>query len=410
MRVCMLAYTFYASDMRVMRYAEALAQRGDVVDVLALRRPGESSQETINGVNVFRIHTRVVNEKRLWTYAARISLFLLRSMIFLSTRHLRNPYQLIHVHSVPDFLVLAAWIPRLMGAKVILDIHDLLPEFYCSKFKAKQRSLTLNCLVAVERLSIALADHVIVANHIWQKKLLSRSAKKGKCSVILNFPDSTIFSPLAERKRNEKFIIMFPGTLNWHQGVDIAVRAFALIKEEAPQAEFHIHGEGPAKQSLIDLVTNLKLQDRVLFKEFLSVREIARVIQQADLAVVPKRASLFGDEAFSTKILEFMSAGVPVIVSETKVDRYYFNDSVVKFVRPEELDEWASAMLQLVRGKTFREKLSRNALKFVAQYDWAKHRAGYLGLVDRLCQKQAFSPRLAQAPLRESRGQGSSGR
>lgn len=36
MKVCMVAYSFYENDNRVMRYAEALAARGDEVEVLAL--------------------------------------------------------------------------------------------------------------------------------------------------------------------------------------------------------------------------------------------------------------------------------------------------------------------------------------------------------------------------------------
>ena len=52
---------------------------------------------------------------------------------------------------------------------------------------------------------------------------------------------------------------------------------------------------------------------------------------EADLGIVPKRNDSFGDEAFSTKILEFMASGVPVVVSSTRVDRHYFNDKVVRF-------------------------------------------------------------------------------
>ena len=52
MRVCMITYSFYETDNRVMRYAETLAQRGDHVDVLALRRDGMPREETLNNVNV----------------------------------------------------------------------------------------------------------------------------------------------------------------------------------------------------------------------------------------------------------------------------------------------------------------------------------------------------------------------
>ena len=61
------------------------------------------------------------------------------------------------------------------------------------------------------------------------------------------------------------------------------------------------------------------------------LEEIAKIMAQADLGVVPKRSEGFGNEAFSTKTLEFMALGVPVLASGTKIDHYYFNDSVVEF-------------------------------------------------------------------------------
>ena len=69
------------------------------------------------------------------------------------------------------------------------------------------------------------------------------------------------------------------------------------------------------------LTRELRLQDRVFIKSFISTRQIASVIENADLGIVPKRKEGFGDEAFSTKIMEFMAMGVPVIVSDTRVDR-----------------------------------------------------------------------------------------
>ena len=188
----MVAYTFYETDNRVMRYAETLAKRGDEVDVIA-HYGKEKGTFVRNGVRVLRVQQRIPNEKHKITYLYRISMFFLRAMIILSINHLRKPYQLIHVHSVPDFLVFTAWLPRLMGAKVILDIHDLLPEFYASKFLGTKKSRMFDFLVWVERVSCAFAHHVIVPNHLWQQRLQSRSVPISKCSVILNYPDPSMF-------------------------------------------------------------------------------------------------------------------------------------------------------------------------------------------------------------------------
>jgi glycosyltransferase involved in cell wall biosynthesis len=105
----------------------------------------------------------------------------------------------------------------------------------------------------------------------------------------------------------------------------------------------------------------------------------------ADLGVVPKRADSFGDEAYSTKIMEFMAVGVPVIVSSTKVDRYYFNDSVVRFFEPGNPDALAREMVVLLRDDELRRRMTAQASKYAATHCWKNRKGDYLRLVDALC-------------------------
>jgi glycosyltransferase involved in cell wall biosynthesis len=384
MRIGMVAYTFYEEDNRVRRYAETLAQRGDRVDVIALRRQGRLQRDVMNGVNVYRLQRRTVNEKGKFTYLVKLFLFFVRSMFFLTREHLRNRYDVIHVHSVPDFEVFAALIPKLLGAKIILDIHDIVPEFYVSKFNSSQDSITFRLLVHIERLSIAFSDHVIAANDIWKDRLVQRSVKAGKCTTMLNFPDTSLFHRQGRHRSDDKFIILYPGTLNYHQGIDIAVRAFSRIRQKAPQAEFHIFGEGDQQVILKSLIAELGLQDKVFLKGSIPIEDIGSVIENADLGVVPKRKNNFGDEAFSTKIFEFMVLGVPIIVPNTTIDRFYFNDSVVKFFSANDEENLADAILLLINDSALRQTLVNNANEFVKKYTWNENKQGYLDLVDSL--------------------------
>jgi glycosyltransferase involved in cell wall biosynthesis len=385
MKVCMVAYTFYEEDNRVRRYAEALAKRGDQVDAVALRKGGQPKEEILNGVHIYRIQSRVVNEKSKFTYLARILSFLFRSMLFLTRKQLSGQrYDLVHVHSVPDFEVFSAIVPKLMGSKIILDIHDLLPEFYTSKFKTPKDSFTFSALVATERMSAAFSDHVIAANHVWEKRIEDRSVGQGKCTTVLNFPDTDIFRKRGRQRHDGKFVIIYPGTLNYHQGLDIAIRAFARIEAQVPEAEFHIYGEGDQTDMLKSLIDELGLRGKVFLNNRLPLDEIAGVIESADLGVVPKRKDGFGNEAFSTKILEFMTLGVPVIVPDTLIDQYYFNDSVACFFRANDEKSLADALLLLIKDRDMRQKLVANASEFVRKYNWDSNKHTYFELVDSL--------------------------
>lgn len=401
MRVCMLAYAFYESDMRILRYASALASRGDSVDVIALRRKGAPTFEVLQGVNVYRIQSRERNEQGWPSYLYRMTRFLFLSAFVLARKHIADPYDIIHVHSVPDFLVFAAIVPKLLGARVILDIHDILPEFFASKFAAGKDSAKFKLLLLAERLSVRFSDHVIVANDLWQERLLKRSAHTEQCTAIINYPDPLVFQPVKERASatSDTFVVMYPGTLNEHQGLDIAIRAVAMVRDQVPGLQFHIYGEGSAKPALLELTKELDVSDSVVFHDFLPCQQIAAVMADANLAVVPKRASSeFGNEAMSTKIMEFMCLKVPVIVSRTAVDTYYHDESRVKFFDSENVPDLAESIVLMHRDRKVRELLVSNASHYVHLNNWQQKKCIYFQLVDGLCQMR---PGIAQ-PLSNS--------
>jgi glycosyltransferase involved in cell wall biosynthesis len=386
-RVCMVTHSFYESDNRVIRYAEALAKRGDSVEVFALRRnPQMPKEEVISGVTVFRIQDRFgKKEKSRASFLLPVLRFLFASSFRVMWRHWIQRYDLVHIHNIPDFLVFAAWYPKLLGAKVILDIHDIVPEFFASKFSSSQASNFVRGLRLAEKISAAFADHVIISNHLWLDKYISRSARREKCSVFINHVDSRIFRPRPHRNKSGNPIVLFPGGLEWHQGLDIAIRAFQKLYCRIPDVEFHIYGDGIMKPKLEELAKELGLNGSVRFFSPLRIHEIAEVMAGADLGVVPKRADSFGNEAYSTKIMEFMSVGVPAVVSSTKIDRYYFDDSVVRFFESGSADAMAEAMYDVLKNPEMRRDLVERALEYVSLNSWENHKSEYFQLVDSLC-------------------------
>jgi len=390
-KICMLVYSFYESDNRVMRYARALVERGDQVDVIALSDGKQQPFEIVEGVNVHRIQRRERNERNKFAYLYRLLKFCLISSLVLSRLHRRRKYNLIHVHNVPDFLVFSAWLPKVTGAKIILDIHDILPEFFANKFRKPERSVYVRLLKLIEKLSARFANHVIVSNHLWSEKAIARSISKEKCTVFINYVDLSLFR--SRRTRNDgRFIMLYHGGLQRHQGLDLAIRAFDKVCRPSPGVEFHIYGGGSMKPELEALVRDLGLNDRVFLQESVPTREVADIVANADLGIVAKRADSFGNEAYSTKIMEFMAEGVPVIVSKTKIDSFYFDDTVVRFFESGNVDDLAAAMLDLMKNQGRRESLVRHANEYVARNNWDTRKQKYWHLVDSLVSGTELQP------------------
>ena len=390
-RVAMVSHSVYTSDNRVRRYAESLAARGDLVDVFALRQERDASnQETIEGVRVFRIQNRgAKGERSKLAYLWPLLRFLAVASARLSRRHLQQPYDIVHVHNIPDFLVFSAWYLKLTGVPVILDIHDIVPEFFASKFRVASTGTTRRLLMWMERASAVFADRVIIANHLWLDKYARRTGLNGRCTVFINHVDAKLFRCVPRIRQNGRQIVLYPGGLQWHQGLDIALHAFKEVARDLPTVEFHIYGDGSAKESLVRLTVKLGLNERVRFFEPRTVHEIATIMANADLGVVPKRADSFGDEAYSTKIMEFMAVGVPVVVSRTKVDRYYFNDSVVRFFEPGNSEALAREMLALLRDGQLCKRMTAQASEYAATHCWENRKGDYLRLVDSLCASES---------------------
>jgi glycosyltransferase involved in cell wall biosynthesis len=390
-KVCMLVHNSYETDNRVRRYAETLAKRGDQVEVIALTGGNAPLvSEEINGVTVFRVQNRVRNERGKWTYAWRLLRFLVVSSIFMTKRHHRIKYDVVHVHNLPDFLVFAAWYPKMTGARIILDIHDIVPELFANKFDAKPGNLYIALLKFIEKASAAFVDYVIVSNHLWYEKLLSRSVPKEKCSVFLNHVDPGLFYRRERTRTDDKTIVIFPGSFQWHQGLDIAIEAFDLVQKRVANCEFHIYGGGDEKTELIALTEKLGLNGKVKILGSAPLETIADLISNADLGVVPKRADSFGNEAYSTKIMEFMSQGIPVVVSRTKIDNFYFDSSVVRFFTSGDVKALAEGMIEVIENAALREKLIAGGYRYVDLHSWDRRKHEYLNLVDTLS-TQIFS-------------------
>jgi glycosyltransferase involved in cell wall biosynthesis len=386
-RVAMITHSVYTSDNRIRRYAQALTERGDYVEVFGLRSPHNCQEsETTDGVHVFPIQNKGRKDVRSkLAYLWPLVRFFVTASVRITQHHLRRPYDLVHVHNIPDFLVFSAWYPKLTGTPVILDIHDIVPEFFASKFRTGTVGLTNKLLLTMERASAQFADQVIIANHLWREKYANRTGVNGRCVVLINYVDLKTFKP-QPRKAKDKQIIVYPGGLQWHQGVDIALRAFQKVSRQLPTVEFHIYGDGNAKPALLQLASKLGFNGKVQFFERISAVDIARVIADADLGVVPKRADGFGNEAYSTKIMEFMAAGIPVIVSDTKVDRFYFGESVVRFFHSEDVDDLASQMIEVLRNHQLANSMVARGAEFAAHNSWGERKADYFALVDSLCQ------------------------
>jgi glycosyltransferase involved in cell wall biosynthesis len=375
-------------DPRVEREARALVADGLAVDVLCARDPYDRPDDDAAspGIEVSRLP--------VWRRRGRgpvLQMLEYLAFLFLATfhaafRHLRHRYRTVQVHNLPDFLVFSALIPKLTGARVILDLHDLMPEFYASRFGGSMAGLPVRLILLQERLAARFADRVITVTELWRRTLEERGVPAAKLSVLMNLPDPAIYGtpPPKPPTDDGQFTLIYHGTLAERYGLDIAIRALAIARRELP-VRLIIHGRGDLLDPLAALATELGVHDAVEFStERLPSEALPALLRRGDVAVVPYRRDVFTDGILPTKLMEYVALDIPAIVTRTPVIEEYFDESMVRFVPAEDPAALAAAIVELGRDPDRRTGLAREAARFRERYDWTRNAADYVAIVREL--------------------------
>jgi glycosyltransferase involved in cell wall biosynthesis len=377
-------------DIRVERQARALLKRGHEVHVICLRAPGQPSRSVEDGVRVHRVPIRRERGMGLRSQATEYVGFLLYATALAAVLHGKRPFDVVQAHNVPDFLVFAGVVPRLGGARLLLDLHDLMPEFFASRFGGGLESLPARAVLLQERLSARFADHVLTVTELWRQTLIDRGLEAGKVDVVMNLPDDALFPRREPREHvGGPVTVFYHGTLTHRYGVDVLVRAFALVARTA-DVRLIVHGRGELVPELERLIRELELGSLVhLSTDLLPTADLPNLISRADIGVVPNRLDLFTDGILPTKLLEYVTLGVPAVVSRSAATTAYFDDSMVRYVPPGDVDALATAIAALVNDPAGRLALARNAQVFTEKHRWEREADRYVGIVERLASSGA---------------------
>jgi glycosyltransferase involved in cell wall biosynthesis len=390
-RACLLYYMKFKGSAILYREAKALQERGFDVDIICLR---ESKDEKIiqsyEGLNLFFIQSRPVSEQKAALYFFRLFIFCLKSLFVMTYLGLIKKYDIVHVTSPPDIIVFSALIPKLLGAGIILDIHDIGPELYMRKLNVPENKPIIRVLKFLERCSARFADHVITVTDIWKDKLSKRVNHGTRVSVLLNVPDENLFKPSSARKplRTDGCNLFYHGSFEEHFGVDTLIKAMPVVRQHIRGVELHLYGGGRLYETMRNLSQELHIDDCVHFHGVVPFFDLPEILKEADIGIVPTKALVFSDEALSMKSLEYMTLGIPIVISKTTAHSYYYNDTMVQFFTPDDENDLAKAIISLYENVDKRNSLIDGAMKFLDEYSWSHAKKDYFNIVESLVSRE----------------------
>ncbi len=388
--VAVLVHAYYEEDSRVRRESEALVRAGIPVDVFALRRPGEPPAGELDGVSLHRLDVRRHQGAGIAVYTREYLDFLVRATIALVRAHRTRRFTLVHVNSLPDFLVFAALPLRLAGIPVILDLHEAMPEFFRARFARHESRLALGLLELQERASIAAADAVLTVNDALRDRLVALGTAPGKVTVILNAPDLGRFDPASHEDRpfmaDGILRLVYAGALTPTYEVDVAIEALAALVGARPDlsAVLEIYGRGDAEAALRARSVELGIGERVRFHGRIPLEAVPAAIARADVGLAPTRQTRFTDFSLSTKLFEYAAMGKPVIASALPTVARYFGPDTVATYRPGDAADLARAVADLVDDPPARaDRVAATAVR-ARELGWDGEAQRYCALVARL--------------------------
>lgn len=385
-RVGMVVFSPYPADPRPRRAIEALRNEGAHIELICEADGDAPKHESFDGLEVQRIPIRHIRGGAI-SYAYQYSTFILMSAAIFAWRTLRRPYDLIYVHNMPDILVISGLIPKLFGAKLILDQHDPMPELMRTIFNMDEGSLGVRVIRRLERWSIARANLIITVNEACRRIFSTRSCKAEKIGVVMNSPDESMFpfraaSSYPVRNPGEPFVMMYHGSLVERNGLELAVDALEKIRDSVPEAELRVFGKStPYLQHVMNKVQKLGLDSRVHFMGPRSLEKLAGEIESCDVGVVPNQRNTFTDINTPTRIFEYLALGRPVIAPGTQGVQDYFGPESLVFFDAGNATDLANKMAIVASDPENAMQIAERGQKIYLAHSWQQERETLVGLV-----------------------------
>jgi glycosyltransferase involved in cell wall biosynthesis len=392
-RVAIVRHSFYPFELNVKREAEALRDAGFDVDVICLRNRGEAGREAIEGVRVHRLpvgHRRGKILRYLWEYNA----FFLLASIKLARLHRRQRFFAVQVNTMPDYLVFTALYPKLTGARVVLHLHEPVPELFETMFGARWYTGPFIALVKLaEKVSIHFADRVLTVTNQMKYNYAGRGASPGKITVIVNVPDDRLFrldryqllrEKVARIKAEEQargvFRVLTHGAVEERYGFDTIVMAVARARADIPGVQFRFMGNGDYVREVLELAAREGVGDRVSHLGFVPFEQMIEEILLADACVVAVKRNAYSVLVHTNKMYEYIALHRPVIASRLDSVAAYFPDDALLYFRPGDDADLAAKLRHAVARPEESERRVRAATTIYERLRWEQEKEIYLGV------------------------------
>jgi glycosyltransferase involved in cell wall biosynthesis len=272
-----------------------------------------------------------------------------------------NQYDVLHSHEEASFF--SGWLARRYGLRHVYDMHSSLPQ-QLRNFSAYNLRLIRWSFELLERRVLRTADGVItICTEL--ADLVERECPTVTHAMIENTADNAqVFARSfgdvrAELGLQDRQIILYTGTFEAYQGLDLLLRAFANLRPDHPQARLVMVGGRPEQiENYRERAKTLGIEDAARFIGQVHPSRIQGFLAAADLIVSPRSRGT----NTPLKIYEYLRSGRPLVATAIRSHTQTLDDEIAYLVQPT-AEDLARGIGWLLGNSELRRRLGRAAAK-----------------------------------------------
>jgi PEP-CTERM/exosortase A-associated glycosyltransferase len=252
----------------------------------------------------------------------------------------RERPDILHAHSPVLNALPALWVGRRLGIPVVYEVRACWEDAAVDIGHTREGSLRYRATRMLETYALRRADAVTVICDGLRGEFESRGIPRDKITLIPNAveADTFRFGIAADRELRErlglrdKTVIGFVGSFYAYEGLDLLLKAFALLKPAHPDLRVLLVGGGPQEAALKALARSLDIEAQVIFTGRVPHAEVQRYYEQIDVLAYPRLRMRLTELVTPLKPLEAMAQGRRFVASDVGGHRELIAHGITGFL------------------------------------------------------------------------------
>ena len=362
----MIMYYDWYSDGRGKNIRDIYTRLGYDLLVFCSRENGYDKYRAEGNVRIWNGNPKYMGDD-LGVYLISHLIFMIRAGFWLFGQCIVRRPSIIHIHNMPDYLVILSLIGRLFSIKSIWDVRDISAAVWFTKKNPNSlcpSGVVFHTLKTVQRIAAKFCSGIICADKNQQQFLVKNGAHPGRIKVIMNLPLEDTFQWVGPSVERKIFRIIYHGTIAHRLGIDLVISAIKLLPEKYSNVIYDLIGDGDDKDRILQMIKESGLEKQVrIHGQFIETEKIPDWVRGASFGIISNRRTYATDNfMLPHKMLEYIKLGIPVAVPKLNIIRQYMNEDEVIFFEPGSPESIADAIVAM--QKIDLNRIAQRALGF----------------------------------------------